>query len=384
MSDEQAIPEHPAPIGPPTLLPSGPAEHNAGRYGPTGLSERTIPPFAAERLPTGRRPFTAMVLTAVLFLLMASVLEAFWRINGQEPSVEDTPALWSLRRWSLPEETDDTLLLVGSSRTQSNYHPSVLQERLSNIKIIALPISGSGPLEIIEEVLANSDFSGRIIADAEPDILVRPISENAEETLKFWNDQFTPATAAEAFISRFLHGHLAMLDEGLSLREVVNRIRVGEFPPDPQGGIFFSTGLREGRYRTMAPERLASERYAVTQRIVDRLPELQAFGKSEAWANVMSRIKRADVELSRRGGKLILIHMPLGGQLRSEESAALPRERYWDPLPVEKLHYADDPILSVLVPPDNSHLDASDRNAFTSRLLDLLDERGYFDGTSQP
>jgi hypothetical protein len=93
----------------------------------------------------------------------------------------------------------------------------------------------------------------------------------------------------------------------------------------------------------------------------------------------VERIVSLARRLHQRGASLTVVQMPTSGYVQEIDRRRYPRALFWDVLAtrlrevsVVALHSADVPALLSFVCPDGSHLDRSDRAAFTAALMQAL------------
>jgi hypothetical protein len=81
-------------------------------------------------------------------------------------------------------------------------------------------------------------------------------------------------------------------------------------------------------------------------------------------------------KLRDRGGKIVFVRFPHGGELKNLEDRLSPRAKIWDPLiqstAAPGIYYSDFPELSGFNCPEWSHLSAGDSVEFTKRLVPHL------------
>ena len=97
---------------------------------------------------------------------------------------------------------------------------------------------------------------------------------------------------------------------------------------------------------------------------------------------VFKEMKDAADKIRARGGKVVFVRMPSSGTYWESESAAYPRDQYWEPLlkytNTPGIHYADYPAIANFVCPEWSHLQPKDVITFTNELVRILrDEKGW-------
>ncbi len=126
--------------------------------------------------------------------------------------------------------------------------------------------------------------------------------------------------------------------------------------------------------------RLDFARADVPRRIAIALRELeeQTAIQSEAeTAAIVERFVLAADAIRKRGGDVVLVHLPHEGAVRERERR--PRDRYWDRLAHAvggvTIHFEDHTALAGFPCPDGSHLDVADTARFTRELALAIGEQ---------
>ena len=88
-----------------------------------------------------------------------------------------------------------------------------------------------------------------------------------------------------------------------------------------------------------------------------------------------ARLSSAKEKLAAKGGTLVLVRLPTSGAVRSAEAIVRDRSSFWDPLVgmtgIVAVHFEDHEELAFTCP-DGQHLDESDAERFTARLVEVL------------
>lgn len=107
-----------------------------------------------------------------------------------------------------------------------------------------------------------------------------------------------------------------------------------------------------------------------------------------AFARSVEIVREANSTLSRRGGKLVLVRLPMSGNAWDVNRETLPKTQYWEKLAAETgaetIHWTEIPGLPEMSCRDGSHLDYRDAEVFTRYLLAELDRRGLLPAKSEP
>ena len=76
------------------------------------------------------------LLTLLLVVLVLGTLEAFWRFQGFQPSIQDDIVLWSLVRRRVRSTDPNCAVILGDSRTQVAIDPQILAEQLNGNQVL--------------------------------------------------------------------------------------------------------------------------------------------------------------------------------------------------------------------------------------------------------
>ena len=103
-------------------------------------------------------------------------LEYVLRDRGFASGPHASAAFWAYHRNLIEESDDDVIVLLGSSRVQTNVDVQQISQRL-NQQVIQLAIAGSSPLPTIENIATNSSFRGLLILSISPQhaFSIRPV-----------------------------------------------------------------------------------------------------------------------------------------------------------------------------------------------------------------
>ena len=101
------------------------------------------------------------------------------------------------------------------------------------------------------------------------------------------------------------------------------------------------------------------------------------------WRRASGDVSRS--EIRSRGGRAALVRFPTADEIWQIDEQFYPRSQYWDPLAaiagVPAVHFADYESLRRIPLGDGSHIDRRYAPEFTESLMDILIEKGVFEGT---
>lgn len=348
---------------------------------PSSISsfERTIPPL----------PWRGLALIAAALTFAAAVgWEIRCRAWGYGPTLNDMPDLWAQRRGAV---TPDSLVIIGDSRAFFDLDLDQLEQGLGR-RPVQLALAGSCAYPILADLVADEKFHGTIICSLVPAMWLAPggpLLQNSRDALKRYHG-WTLAQRTGHQLGMLLEEHVAFLkQDDLTLDALLDKVplplRAGTghplMPP------YFCTVDRERRARMF-------DRCAEPGPLQDRVkygwvplftpPPPPSYVPREAFlAGVGQAVEArfrdtaaAVQKLRARGGKLVFVRFPVGGDLKKLEDNATPRAGPWTRILKESsapgVYFEDHPELNAFTCPEWSHLSATDSVEFTRRLVPYL------------
>ena len=342
--------------------------------------ERPIPPG----------PWRGITVVVVLIVFAsAAAWEMYVRSIGYVPTLNDSEDLWvQARRRVKPE----SVVIVGESRPLFDLDLDELEKGLGK-RPVQLALAGSCAYPVLADLANDDRFHGTIICSIVPGMFFAPegpLLETSEKALGRYRKQ-TLAQRASHHLGMLLEEHIAFLKQddltlGILLKQlpIPNRPNAQvppAFPPD------FQTVDRERRTRMI--ERCAQP--GELQRKIQQIwlplftpPPPPTYVPKEVFMEKMGKAidarfrdtKKAVDKLRARGGKIVFVRFPNGGELKALEDRLNPRARDWERLLQDTkapgIYYEDFPELSTFTCPEWSHLSAGDSVEFTKRLVPHL------------
>ena len=122
------------------------------------------PSWADQRIPPDHW-LKSMGLSALIFVAGLALFEGYGRKLGFQPSLRDNTGLWSLNR---DKATGNVLAIVGSSRAQLGLDLDAITSETSHNDVVQLSINGSSSLLVLEDLAADSDFTGSVLMEINP------------------------------------------------------------------------------------------------------------------------------------------------------------------------------------------------------------------------
>ena len=342
--------------------------------------ERPIPPL----------PWRGITVVVVLIIFgAAAAWEIYVRSIGYVPTLNDNEDLWvQARRRVKPE----SIVIVGESRPLYDLDLDEMQKGLGK-RPVQLALAGSCAYPVLADLANDEQFHGTVICSIVPGMFLAPegpLLETSEKALRRYRNQ-TLAQRASHHLGMFLEEHVAFLKQGdltldILLKQLPIPNRAGAlipptFPPD------FQTVDRERRTRMI--ERCAQP--GELQRRIQQIwlplftpPPPPTYVLKEVFMEKMGKAiearfrdtAKAVEKLRARGGKIVFVRLPNGGELKALEDRLNPRARDWEHLLKDTaapgIYYEDFPELNGFNCPEWSHLSAGDSVEFSKRLVPHL------------
>jgi hypothetical protein len=336
---------------------------------------------AIDRLPGGPWGRTWLVALAIALVLLGG-WEGFLRARGFRPSLTDFtaggPESWTLERnlarWRSPE----TIIVLGASRAEHGIVPEVLARETGTPHPIVLTVTGSSLRPVLHDLAMDPAVRNPILCSLNTVMFfdaTHLTEQRPREWLPLWR-AMTTAQATEEWLSEAVACHLALRHPILAPSSLLAAAWEGRFPT-PQ-------------YFVVRPDRSVRADHSKFHRFqyapFDTLEEFRAFtahwyATSGVPANgeELQRIveeTREDVRLiEKRGGRVIFLRMPSGGEVLRAEESRYPRARYWDVLARGVggpfIYFQDYPGLDRRCA-EESHLNYVDAVPFTEALGKIL------------
>ena len=318
----------------------------------------------------------AWMAAAGATLGMAGFGELYGRVRGFSPSVADDWWVWArLRR--LANSGRRVIALVGASRLQLGVEPVTLA-RLTGLRTVMLAIDGASPLPVLRDLAQDRNFRGSVICSYVPQLFAEtaPPDTRALKWIRKYRQQ-NRVSRLVAYLWTGVQAEVGLCQPALKPIRIWEHLKGGRRLKRPHAP------MRRDRYRGANYERIDLTRLRRARLEIEHRRSLQARPLArDAYQQRVARIAGWLRKIQERGGRVAWVRLPSSGEIRFLEQATWPREIYWQSLVagcrVPAVHFEDDPDLSNLKCPDDSHLAASDARHFTAKLVDILGKEGFF------
>jgi hypothetical protein len=332
--------------------------------------------------PARLNTLSLVTLAALLTGCLLIVVDHGLRTRGALPSLQNTRELWALARDRVAaDKATDSIVLMGASRMQTNIALDELRQR-SGGRVHQLAVSGGAPFRMFEDIVEDTEFRGTIVLSMVSPWLVPGLGRDAlkERFVDYHADHWNWARALDTRLENAVAARFVFSHPHYGLRSVLSSL------------VLHGVPFRRPLYLTTAPDREQAlmfehaDRAALRKRRVESTREDfagKAMPGAAEWERIVAEFAALVGKFRARGGEVVLMRLPSSGALRDVEEGFAPRAEYWDSLaralPGPSLHYEDAPALRGFALPDGSHIDATDKSAFTAAFADALEGFGVFD-----
>ena len=348
------------------------------------------PPLEYER-PIPQLPWRDITVAVVLIVIAAACAwEIYCRSIGYGPTLNDSEDLWTSGRRRVKPES---IVIIGDSRGWFDLDLDELQKGLGK-RPVQLAMGGSCAYPVLADLAKDENFHGTIICSAVPRLFVAPPGtppmERAEKAVRRSHNQ-TPAQRVSQYLVMPLEEHIAFLkQEELTLDDLLKRLPIPNRPyalVSPRLPPYFGTLDRERRARMIEecarPGKLQSTIQQIWLPLFSPPPPPTYIPKQEFAKQMGQAIEQrfhdvaaAVQKIRGRGGKIVFVHLPHSGGLKSLEDRETPRAVVWDRVIKDTaapgIYYEDFAELASFNCPEWSHLSAGDSVEFSKRLIPHL------------
>jgi hypothetical protein len=345
--------------------------------------------FSFER-PIPALPWRGItVIVALVVMAAAGAWEFHARSAGYSPTLNDTEDLWVQARRAVKPES---LVIIGESRPLFDLDLDELEKGLGK-RPVQLALPGSCAYPVLADLADDERFHGTIVCGIVPGMFFAPggpLVETSDKALRRYRNQ-TLAQRASHHLGMFLEERIAFLkQQDLTLDDLLQKLPLPNRPNalvPPAFPPYFASIDRERRARMIERCAQPGELQSRIQQIWLPLftpPPPPNYAPREAFLENMHKAidarfhdtAKAVEKLRGRGGKIVFVRFPNGGELRALEDRLNPRTRDWDRLLKETnapgIYFEDYPELSTFTCPEWSHLSAGDSVEFSKRLIPHL------------
>ncbi len=343
-----------------------PSSTSSSEPGATGWWVRPLPDTSAG---------VALLTAAVVFVLAMLAWEWHWRAFGSVPGMRNSEGLWAEQRRRIDGGEGDRTVIIGSSRVLFDLQLPVWQQATGR-RPIQLALEGTSPMEALEGLADDPDFTGRLVVGVTPGLFFSGFAYRRSAFERYRKE--TPAQwMGQKLSQHLLEPWLAFYDDDFALFTVLERqpwpVRPGLDPPRLD---VRKLSVADGERNTRMWARVENDPdySALARRIwAQGFSRPPPGGPEEAAKRRDEQIERAAAAVAKlraRGVPVLFARMPSSGDFREAEMRGLPRADHWDALiartGVPGIHFEDHPELQGYHLPEWSHLSASEADRFTA------------------
>ncbi|MDZ4148688.1 MAG: hypothetical protein U1C58_10420 [Flavobacteriaceae bacterium] len=328
-----------------------------------------------------------LIIAFTLSVMSLGAWEFYWRSQGFYPTIDDNKELWATQRVRVENATNKDVVLMGSSRVLFDFQLNEWENETGK-RPIQLACVGSSPLPVFHDIVEKTNFTGTVLIGVTPGLFFSTTNPKAQpwEWPQSRVDYYYKRTYAQRLnhaLSMLVQESFTFLSEdegvdGLKLKELVGKIKVGERVPDPMPPFHSFGEIAKDRNLKMKEIAVTDTAYANSIKKV-----WMFFGKGAPPPDKKSTMAFFLTDLKKfkaRGGKVILVRCPSSGGVRIGENMGLPRNKFYDDLVqqarVKAYHFEDYNQFKNLDCPEWSHLSATDAQFFTTELVKIMIKDG--------
>ena len=326
----------------------------------------------------------------VIVIAVVGTWEIFLRHKGVDASYDDAPALFAHARTRVYQSASQATVFIGSSRMKYDLNITTWEQD-THTEAVQLSCIGSTPIPVLADLANDPQFKGRLVVDVTEILFFSNnpfFAERPAKGLKYYKD-FTPAQKASLGLDRVVESQLVFLDkDNYSLNAELDKLEI----PNRPG--FFAMPLFPMEFERTGFSRQSymQEKMVTDTNLQNRVKNIWDFlGNAMRAApptseneleDIFNTVKISVDKIKARGGEVIFTRTPSSGRFLMGENMGFPRAKYWDKLlsvtGCSGIHFADYPLLSQLVCPENSHLSPAGSVVYTQSLISILQkEKGW-------
>ena len=307
---------------------------------------------------------------------MLGGLEYFWRSHGHQPAIVDDQRLWAMER-SRVGKSNKEIVLLGSSRMQTDISMGTLHRVIPDYSIINLAVAGTCASAVLHDIASDDKFSGTVVMETTSECIMfgndRKLSQ--QSYVDYFHKTYNLNIRLNRQIATFMQHNLVIIDPWLSLIKVIGNFIVKKTCRAPNYLTNYEDRTHMADYTKLDISRHKADRLkSVDKHYKELLPRISTQFLMKQLASIDNDVKR----IIHRGGKVVFVRFPVSDEHWNKDEQYFPRATYWDTITPQTsayvMHFKDIEEINTMQCPDTSHLDFRDTEAFTIRLLnELLD-----------
>jgi len=326
------------------------------------------------------------VLVASFFsILFLTSIELIYRSLGHQPSVTDTPDIWSDVRASIEktEDSDKSVLLLGASRMLTGFDLDTFHQMYPNRNIFQLAVEGKWPIATLKDIAEHSNFSGTVIVSVTAESFLNDFLDHQKQHIDHYHKVYMPSFdhKINTRLQRFFQSKIVLLQHSLHPKLVALSLAKTKALPKPH--------MMHTEYSREKDLDFSSKNQGF-QNMARNLENPKDFEQDikgweinyTSWLSNIREIRELVEKIQKRGGKVVFVRLPYSPIRFSIFERYMPKEKYWNQIykytNALTVHFQDMPRLSSIEMPDESHIDVKDKPFFTRVLLEYLQTKDVF------
>ena len=331
------------------------------------------------------QPWRAISIGALaLFIALMAAWEFYWRSQGAVPGYHNSNAEWAQQRRRIDAGEGGKTVLVGSSRVLFDVQLPVW-EKVTGERPIQLAIEGTSAVPVLEDLAADPNFTGRVVAGVASDLFFTGFAFRGE-VIPFYHKE-SPSQRVGNWLSReFIEPYFAFDDFDFALGAVLKRqawpqragipvhfdVRKLLVQDADRNSYLWSKLETDADYRELARTIWAQRFDGPPPPSMDTPEKLQKIVEKQ-----IQRATDAVATLRARGVPVIFVRPPTAGRYLEFDNKLFARERTWDVLLARTgapgIHFMDYPELQGYELPEWSHMTKAEAERFTAALVAIID-----------
>lgn len=333
--------------------------------------------------------FKLLVITGIIVIAFIILWEIFVRSLGFEPSLDDTPDLWSYARSKVSEDSHQVILL-GKSQTFLDFNLNIFFKS-SGIKPIQLASIATNPLIFLEDLANKTEFKGTIIlgVDINPIEGINTPYDTISKRILTYYYNWNISQKLAFYLRFFLDNNLAFIgQEKIQAKNLLKNLKENKNLVD-QNLLYSVKGFNRQAFMSKRMEFDEKFQTQEQNRILPlpldkiiKLNESQHQTISSIIDEYLSKLKPSVEKIKNRGGRVILVNLPLSGKAKLLTNNLLPKANFWNRLVAESgaslnIHFDEHSLLNHFSCPDWVHLNSADAKIFTKNFLEILKNSNF-------
>lgn len=316
------------------------------------------------------------VLSIILFTLLITCWELYWRSQGAKPAYINSDSLWAIERRKVVK---DSVVFTGSSRVLFDLQTDVWQQQ-TGIKPIQLALEGTTPLGVLEDLAEDDDFQGTVFAGVAPGLFFSGF-EYRKNARKAYQKE-APSQWLGQQLAMFIEPIFAFMEPDFALFTVLKRqswpdreqinteldVRALALMSEDRNTQMWDKVVNDEQYRKLAIKIWMQGFEPIDKKTPEKIAIMH-----ENRDKQIERAVAVNQKMLAKGATLIFVRMPSQGFYTMEEGMYNPRASHWDVLlqktGAQGIHFQDHPNLSKYTLPEDSHLAAQDAKTFTKDFV---------------